>query len=48
MPRLNIFVYIECDLVRFHNTKCKNSTTLLKILHMSMKYGILSLDYEKR
>ncbi len=48
---LNIFVYIKCDIVRFHNTKCKKSIALLRISHLSIKYGthgVFQLDYKKR
>jgi hypothetical protein len=47
---LNIFVYIKCDLVHFHNTKCKRSIVLLRISHLFIKHGahgVFQLDYKK-
>jgi hypothetical protein len=51
MPRLNIFVCVECDLVRFHSIGRKSSSTLLRILHMFIKddiHGIFQLDYKNK
>ncbi len=51
MSRLNIFVYVEGDLVRFHIIGHKSSITLLRISHMSIKHdihGIFQLDYKKK
>jgi hypothetical protein len=48
---LNIFVYVECDLVRLHNIGRKSSTILLRISHMSIKHdihGVFQLDYKKK
>ncbi len=38
MSRLNIFGCIECDLICSHNTRCKRSTALMSISHLSIKY----------
>lgn len=48
---LNIFVCVQCDLVRFHSIGRKSSTTLLRLLHMFIKHdihGVFQLDYKKK
>jgi hypothetical protein len=37
---LNIFVCVQCDLVRSHSIGHKSSTTLLRISHMFIKHDI--------
>lgn len=44
MSKLNIYIYIECDFICSHRTRCKGSTMFIK--HRT--HGVLQLDYKKR